>query len=571
MTLGAAADGEPSTTNIAILVTSADTCVTQTYAVQVTRQAENVLEALLPEGCVLRALRGSDGHYTAGGRWRPKCPSIVEFRERTSTTPSDPLDKCFAHFYELSIDEYSSVVLRVTGYDTSHHYVLRDATGAQIDHVFYHIEYPGDPCRAFGIRCTWDSRLRAYVEPGQYLLEIVQHYTYDRRQRLYGLRVNVVADLGARAEAEADFAADTTTTATVEVGVPAFGRIQVAGDQDWFAITLDAQEDYEIYVRGDHTKHGSLTDPVLEGIYDSSGNKIQGTDNDNDGLGRNSQLLFQAPSAGTYYVAAAGMGANVGTHNLAVEEPDDYSQDTETAGSVPIGGSITGMLAPADDVDWVAVPVVVGRTYRFDIEGVDTGQGTLPDPVLLGVYDADGALLGLEYTGDGGTRNDDGGEGRNSRLEFSIERVGHHYLAIGGKGARGSYRVTAIELVGDIAADTNTTGFMYSFSRTYGNVDTPGDVDWYEVRFYNTWFRIDLVGVASPSGQLEDPYLVGIYDGHGVLIPGTSNDDGGAGTNSRLYFKPTAFTGYYFVAVGGANGSVGTFKLSSYLTTDPNE
>ena len=243
--------------------------------------------------------------------------------------------------------------------------------------------------------------------------------------------------------------------------------------------------------------------------------------------------------------------------------------NTGTTGSVPIGGSITGRLDPRGDIDWVAVPVVVGRRYRFDIEGVDTGQGTLRDPELLGVYDADGDLLGVRYQGDGGTTNDDGGTGRNSRLEYSVVQVGTHYLGIGGKGKKGSYRVTATELVEDIGADTSTTGFIYNFHHVYGNVDTVGDVDWYKVRFHNNWYRIDLVGVDSPFGKLEDPYIIGIYNASGHLIAGTTNDNGGAGNNSALYFHPNASSANYYVAVGGSNGSVGTYKLASYLTTNP--
>ena len=564
--------GEPSTTNIAIIVTSSDTSATQTYAVQVTRQAVSVLKELLPERCGIRAFEGSGGHYSAQRTWRPKCPSIVEFREKAASTPSTPLSKGYAHFYEINVEEYSSVVLSLTRHDTSHHYLLRDNTGAVLKHVFYHIDYRGDdPCRGFGLPCALNAQLRAYVEPGQYLLEIVQHYTYDRRQRDYWLSVDIDADLGARAEADADFAADTATTATVGVGVPAFGRIQESGDQDWFAITLNAQDEYEIYLRGDHTEHGSLVDPVLVGIYDSSGILIQDTGDDDGGKGKNSRLLFEAPSTDTYYIAVSGSGTHVGTYNLAVEEPDDYLDNTGTTGSVPIGGSITGMLDPLGDVDWVAVPVVVGRRYRFDIEGVDTGQGTLRDPVLLGVYDADGDLLGVRYQGDGGTTNDDGGDGRNSRVEYSIVRVGTHYLAIGGKGQRGSYRVTATELVEDIAGDTSTTGFMYNFHHVFGNVDTVGDVDWYKVWFYRGWFRIYLVGVDSPLGKLEDPYIIGIYDARGVLFPGTTDDNSLGGNNSALYFNPTARSADYYIAVGGSNGSVGTYKLASYLTTNPNE
>ena len=567
--LAAVESGESSTTNIAMIVTSSDTSATQTYAVQVTRQAVTVLEELLPERCRLRSYEGSGG-YDASGIWRPKCPSIVEFRERADSTPSTPLSKGYAHFYEINVEEYSSVVLSLTEHDTSHHYLLRDNTGAVLKHVFYHIDYRGhDPCREFGFPCAVHAQLRAYVEPGQYLVEIVQHYTYDRRQRDYWLSVDIDADRGARAEADADFAADTATTATVGVGAPAFGRIQESGDQDWFAITLNMQEEYEIYLRGDHTEHGSLVDPVLVGIYDSSGTLIQDTGDDNGGKGKNSRLIFEAPSTDTYYIAVGGSGNHVGTYDITVEEPDDYLDNTGTTGSVPIGGSITGILDPRGDIDWVAVPVVVGRRYRFDIEGVDTDQGTLRDPVLLGVYDADGDLLGVRARGDGRTTNDDGGTGRNSRLEYSVVHVGTHYLGIGGKGKKGSYRVTATELVEDIGANTSTTGFMYSFHHVYGNVDTVGDVDWYKVWFFKSWFRIYLVGVDSPFGKLEDPYIIGIYNASGQLIPGTTDDNGLGGNNSALYFNPTVGSGNYYIAVGGSNGSVGTYKLASYLTTNP--
>ena len=316
--------GEPSTTNIAMIVTSSDTSATQTYAVQVTRQAVNTLEELLPERCGLRAFDGSGGHYSAQRTWRPKCPSLIEFRERGDSTPSTPLSKGYAHFYEINVEEYSSVVLSLTWHDTSHHYLLRDNTGAVLKHVFYQVDFPGhDPCHEFGLPCAAHAQLRAYVEPGQYLLEIVQHYTWDLRQRAYSLSVEIDADLGARAEADADVAADTATTATVAVAVPAFGRIQESGDQDWFAITLNAQDEYEIYLRGDHTEHGSLVDPVLVGIYDSSGTLIEDTSDDDGGKGKNSRLLFEAPSTGTYYIAVGGSGTHVGTYNLTVEEPDD--------------------------------------------------------------------------------------------------------------------------------------------------------------------------------------------------------------------------------------------------------
>ena len=60
----------------------------------------------------------------------------------------------------------------------------------------------------------------------------------------------------------------------------------------------------------------------------------------------------------------------------------------------------------ADEQDLFAVEVETGTTYRFDLEGRDTGSGSLRDPVLRGILDSSG------------TRNDDtwddgGGEGYN--------------------------------------------------------------------------------------------------------------------------------------------------------------
>ena len=49
----------------------------------------------------------------------------------------------------------------------------------------------------------------------------------------------------------------------------------------------------------------------------------------------------------------------------------------------------------------------------------------LPDPSLLGIYDAAGDLL------EGAVDNDDGGEGYNSRLDFIPAETATYYIAAG--------------------------------------------------------------------------------------------------------------------------------------------
>ena len=76
----------------------------------------------------------------------------------------------------------------------------------------------------------------------------------------------------------------------------------------------------------------------------------------------------------------------------SVSEPDgeDFSANTSTAGRVAVGDSVTGDIGTSGDRDWFAVELVAGGEYRFDLKGSPTGDGTLFDPHLRGIYDKDG-------------------------------------------------------------------------------------------------------------------------------------------------------------------------------------
>ena len=69
-------------------------------------------------------------------------------------------------------------------------------------------------------------------------------------------------------------------------------------------------------------------------------------------------------------------------------------------GTVAAGGSATGGIQFTGERDWFAVTLVAGKAYRIDLEGSHTGAGTLRDPYLHGIHDANGTLID-------GTANDD--------------------------------------------------------------------------------------------------------------------------------------------------------------------
>ena len=114
-----------------------------------------------------------------------------------------------------------------------------------------------------------------------------------------------------------------------------------------------------------------------------------------------------------------------------------------------------------------------GKTYRIDLEGSPTGAGTLVDPYLRGVHDANGALIA-------GTTNDDGGTGYNSQLTFTAESSATYYVAAGARSLQlGTYTlsVTAVTLpASSIWTATLTVKALASsrlgcddFDRTSGN------------------------------------------------------------------------------------------------------
>ena len=73
--------------------------------------------------------------------------------------------------------------------------------------------------------------------------------------------------------------------------------------------------------------------------------------------------------------------------------------------------------------------------------------------------------------------------------------------------------------------------------------------------------QIDLEGRATGRGSLYDPWLRGIFDADGNEIPGTWDDDGGVGFNSRLTFTPNT-DGTYYVAASAMADYVGSYTLS---------
>ena len=314
---------------------------------------------------------------------------------------------------------------------------------------------------------------------------------------------------------------------------------------------------------------------------------LSSTTDQDSGPYSDSEVLFTPYEDGTHYVAAGNYMSgvrdeDVGTYTLQVSI-DDFSDDTGMTGTVEVGGSATGEIEAQGDQDWFAVTLEAGRTYQIDMEGSATDAGTLENPFLRTMRDADGNYLRLAsgwqniFTGD-----QDSGEGLNSRVTFTPDEDGTYYLVAASGGPFGSadshgrslgtYTLsvtdtspletpqeppetpqqeppetpqeqvqqqpvevdppvaqTVSEPAGeDFSANPSTSGRVAVGDSATGRIGSSGDRDWFAVEFEaGREYQIDLKGSSTGEGTLIDPYFRGVYDEDGNFIPGTEDDNGG--------------------------------------------
>ena len=244
----------------------------------------------------------------------------------------------------------------------------------------------------------------------------------------------------------------------------AFGNL----DLDAFAVELVQGETYQFDLEGADTGQGTLTDPVFR-IKDLSSGDLDVAQDDNGGEDNNARVTFTPSKSETFHVVAEGARdratglTDTGTYrltvrnvrNVSVSEPDgeDCSSGTDTECSVAVGGSATGNIDSDTNIDKFEVQLEVGHTYQIDVEGADTGQGTLTDPILRHLQGSSLTASGTIFQGTvPDTTDSDSGKGKNARLTFTVPDdllAGAFYISVSGENdATGTYRLRVREVVG---------------------------------------------------------------------------------------------------------------------------
>ncbi len=323
---------------------------------------------------------------------------------------------------------------------------------------------------------------------------------------------------------------DRSTRGRISAGQSVDASLEFPGDRDWYRIRLSEGQSYRLRLASAEGE-AALDDPLLR-IYGSTGEEIAVDDDSGGGL--NSFLEFTAPATGVYYIEATGFNSEAtGAYRLSAAA-GDIPADASTDAVLSADGDFRqGELGPAGDRDWYRLDLGEGQGVRIGLNTAETGG--LADPYVV-VYSADGGEL---------VRDDDGGEGLNSWLEFTATGAGAYYVEVRGftDDAAGRYVLSITQ--GEIGDTPDGAEYLDPMSdgRT-GTIGAAGDVDWFAVAMVEGRpYRLYAEG-ADPE-PLADP-LLKLYDQQGNEV--AMDDDGGAGLNSYLNY--TSVTGgVYFAAV----------------------
>ncbi|MEJ0058253.1 MAG: PPC domain-containing protein [Terricaulis sp.] len=209
----------------------------------------------------------------------------------------------------------------------------------------------------------------------------------------------------------ADDATSTRNTrGRVVVGGSTTGTLDYPSDTDWFRIALVEGESYRFGLNSEG--ENALGDPMLR-LRNAEGEEL--VSDDDGGAGLNSYLEFTAPTSGNYFLEAGAFTPEaLGSYVLTAAAGDIPNNVTTDASLSADGDYREGVLSPAGDTDWYRIDLTEGQSVRIGLDTSTMASPPLGDPLLV-FYGPDGAEI---------SRDDDGGEGLNSWIEYSAATAG---------------------------------------------------------------------------------------------------------------------------------------------------
>lgn len=324
----------------------------------------------------------------------------------------------------------------------------------------------------------------------------------------------------------------------------ATGTINAVGDHDWFKLNLDVNTLYSL----------TSTDGHFFVMHDANGNVIPGADASGGGSigqSRANGISFMPITSGTYFVDISG---RQGSYDLSLADvADDYRSNITTSGTVALGSTVGGTLNAPGDHDWIRVSLTANTLYSIRATG-DT---------QIRVLDATGGVI-PSADSFGSLGNLGVGQPIEGALGFMPVTGGNFYIDVSSLGSVSNYSISVAASLDDFRSNTSTLGAVQVSAPVTGNINVPGDHDWFKVSLQAD--RLYALGVSSRTALTitvmdSNGQSVGTLDSAGIIALPTLGETGPTG----IGFTPTV-AGDYFIDVSG--GGSGAYTLSVDLSSD---
>jgi hypothetical protein len=305
-------------------------------------------------------------------------------------------------------------------------------------------------------------------------------------------------------------------------------------------------------------------------LQDQNGTQLQF--NDDGGGGLNARIGYALPYAGVFRIMAMSYrtsGVMFGNYTLSVTSSGMAAQPSAVSASqIALGQSMMSQLTAASPIN------NEGKRYA-----VWTFNGSAGQPVQIDMTsnEIDSYLILQDQMGNELQRNDDGGGGLNSRINYTLTYTGaYRILAMSFRTSGVMFGSYTISLQGVMAVAPQVTPMVQPMATSTGVVGTiaanqqaSGVLTAADARYDGKPFQA--YNFSCTAGQSIQMNVTSTWDNYALVFDpfgnvAASDDDSGGSLNARINYTCTT-TGIYRLAVtafsSSATGGPYTMQVTS--------
>lgn len=331
--------------------------------------------------------------------------------------------------------------------------------------------------------------------------------------------------------------ADVLTSRDLAANGSVSGNLEVAGDSDWFGLSMTAGLSYGIELRG-------ATSDMLVGsdiqLRDGNGNIITTSTTYS---GTANTINHNAAVTGDYFFSVNDGSNDTGGYTIKWVTTDTIQNNITTNRVLARGSSESSRIDVSGDADWFKVTMQAGMTYGFKVLSNTSNPLQYGD---LQLRDAQGNIIGSFNSTSGATNT----------LAFTAATTGTYFVTVyEANGATGGYKLFNIG-ADSVRADVQTASRLVNGGSIAGNIEMLSDSDWHKIDAQQgVSYSFTLSGDGA-TGELTDTRLT-LRDAAGNVLLSDF------GTESSLTYTATT-SGALFLDVKGYDTSDwGTYVLTA--------